>query len=183
MPDLAPRHDHDTAWDAAEYWADILRAACTQVEIAGSLRRKKRQVKDIEIVAEARIETDLFGGSKSGPWEIDRLVEGHLFAGKLSHRMPRRMGERYKALVDVESGIAIDLFVVRPPARWGAILAIRTGPATFSKELVTAARRRGRRVVDGRLIIEATGATIETPTEESFFRACGVEWREPEARR
>ena len=45
----------------AESLVEKLRPACERIEIAGSLRREKAMVGDIEIVAVPRLERDLLG--------------------------------------------------------------------------------------------------------------------------
>jgi DNA polymerase/3'-5' exonuclease PolX len=161
----------------------ILAPACDRIEIAGSIRRGARLVKDIELVAIPRLlVTDLFGEFMPHERnELDVAVDGLLEDGRLESREPRRMGGRYKALRAPQSGIGVDLFVVVPPAQWGAIKAIRTGGAEFSKFLVTEALKRGRRVQGGH-VVDEHGKTIDTPHERDFFTACGVAWVEPEAR-
>jgi DNA polymerase/3'-5' exonuclease PolX len=172
--------------ERARFFAENIRAAllpaCERLEIAGSIRRGVATVKDVELVAVPKgIPTDLFGKVlEDDRSELDVLVDGFVSEGLLEAREPRRMGLRYKALRAVRSGIALDLFIVRPPAEWGTIFAIRTGGADFSRFCVTKARERGRRVERGR-VLEGT-KVISTPTEEDFFRAVGVGFLPPESR-
>lgn len=180
---------------AAE-WADDFAAhiarVCERVIVAGSIRRRKPEVGDVEIVCAPRIERiptpgDLF----TGPGvverdllleELDRLVaDGALVVG--SRQGPRFRQYRIPPLDSAQ----LDLFIVRPPAQWGAILAIRTGPADYSQWLMQQARRAGLVQVQGHLELDGVvepGAerTIATPDEESFFDALGVRWVPPELR-
>lgn len=94
----------------------------------------------------------------------------------------RSPGRKYYPLVAVRAQIPVDLFAVLPPAQWGAIFAIRTGPGDYSKRLVTICQDRGLRCVDGRLV-DANGHTVPTPEEADFIASCGATWAEPEARR
>jgi hypothetical protein len=75
----------------------------------------------------------------------------------------------------------VELYCVLPPAQAGAIVAIRTGPAEWSRRYMIALRRLGRRCVDGRVVDEG-GNDLATPTEEAFFAACGLAWVPPERR-
>jgi DNA polymerase/3'-5' exonuclease PolX len=181
----------------------LLRPACERIEIAGSIRRRRPEVGDVEIVAEPRMEKcDFFG-------EVERsLLDDHL-AGLVAEGMlwlGERGGERFKLYSIPPLGMGLDLFVVLPPATWGVIYAIRTGSADFSKMLVNRARARGMRVVGGALydlaglpeIARAAALAmstehfqrlvayqlkpIPTPEEEDFFAALGVEWVAPEER-
>jgi DNA polymerase/3'-5' exonuclease PolX len=82
------------------------------------------------------------------------------------------------------AGLKLDLFCTSWEC-WGAIFAIRTGPAEFSKRLVTTASRGGLlrdglRVSEGRVLTEA-GEPLETPSETEFLALCGG-WIEPKDR-
>jgi DNA-binding XRE family transcriptional regulator len=110
-------------------------------------------------------------------WLASRDVEIHRKDGRVE--TGRRMGERYKALV--YDGIPVDLFIVRPPADFGVVLAIRTGPAEFSHRLVTDCQQFFMRVQDGRLI--RGGRHVPCDDEPAFFAAIGQPWLEPRDRR
>lgn len=176
----------------AQVVADRLLAAlgpaCHRAMVAGSLRRGEAVVKDVEIVAEPRVEHDLFG-EPTGQCRLGRLIGEMVADGRLRWRTEThpsipdvKAARRVWSLVALPEGIAVDLFAVRPPAEWGAIVAIRTGPHDYSRTLVTVCQQRGLRCQDGRLIDRA-GRTVPTPSEEDFLRACGVPWTEPGDRR
>lgn len=177
-----------------------LRPGCERIEIAGSIRRRCATVRDVEIVAVPRLARDLFGERDgAAPTELDAAVDAWIERGYMRPRAPRRMGPRFRALELVEgvlvadgtralrlpAPVAVDLFLVLPPAQWGAVFAIRTGPWEYSRELVTRCRARGLRCVDGHL--ERVGATrdpvLATPEERDFIEACGLPYVEPERRR
>lgn len=173
----------------AEFYIGRLHADVERAEIAGSLRRGSGTVKDAEIVAIPKVQPDLFGDAY-GECRLHRVIveavdEGLLRWRAETHGKPqafRTTPRKYYALVDVQSGCPVDLFVVRPPAQWGAIMAIRTGPADYSRMLVTKCREQGLVCKDGRLM-NGAGETVPTPTEEAFFEACGVAYVRPERRR
>lgn len=170
------------AREIAENLAKVLGDGCDRLEIAGSIRRGVPSVKDIELVAIPRgIPVDLFGEPAEGRTKLDVIVDGLLEDELLAPREPRRMGERYKALRAVRTGIGIDLFIVRPPAEWGTIFAIRTGGADFSRFCVTEARKHGLRVERGH-VVDERGRTIPTPEEEDFFRVVRVGYVPPSER-
>ncbi len=54
-------------------------------------------------------------------------------------------------LQHVRSGLQVDLFVVRPPAQWGVLYLIRTGPAAYSRRFVTDLHSIGWHVAEGAL--------------------------------
>ena len=111
-----------------------LRPVCERIQVAGSVRRKAESIGDIEFVITPKREPGLFGDAQPGESLLDvelrRLVE----AGKLT---PGRCnGERQKNYVLSSSGVSLDLFIVTRQ-KWGVALALRTGPADFSRSLVT----------------------------------------------
>lgn len=186
----AERIPLDRAHDVAYGLRLLLEPYCERIEIAGSIRRRRETVKDIELVAVPRMETvagmDLWGT----PTETDRLMEKlvDLSADGLLTPRPvivhradgttetqRRVGQSYQALEC--RGIPVDLFIVRPPADWGVIFAIRTGPGDFNERIVTDCKRWFRRVEGGRVL--HLGQHVPCPEEEDFFRAVGMDWIPP----
>lgn len=176
---------------------ELLRPACERIEIAGSIRRRKPEVRDIEIVAIPRIETvptDLFGGTPVERDLLDDLTNGLLARGTLGQRRDvngvPRWGDRTKFAW--YRGVKLDLFAVKRPAQWGWIYLIRTGPREFNLRLVRS-RMRGGFLPQG-LMVEngavwrlnawgAAGQTIPTPEEEDVFQLFEMDWIAPEARR
>lgn len=163
--------------------------AVERAEIAGSLRRGEELVSDIEIVCVPRMDVDLLG-EPTGDCLLTLEVltasrEGWLRWRTETHPTPPkdwREPRRAWSLVVMPYGFPLDLFAVRPPAQWGAILAIRTGPADLSRQLVTDCQRKGLRCTEGRLV-DRGGQTVPTPDERDFFRLCGGSWVPPEQRR
>lgn len=169
MPDLVD------AEEVAAKLLELLRPWTTRAVIAGSIRRHCPEVKDIEIVCEPSMVTDgMFGDERLAVAEIQELV---------SHWGPTpKLGRKYIQVLDVlGSGIVLDLFLVTPPASWGALLAIRTGPAAFSQMLVTRIKGRLWSCTEGH-VIDHLGRDVPTPTEQDFFDAAQVQWLEPEER-
>lgn len=177
----------------AENLRELLGPACERIEIAGSIRRRKPEVKDIELVAIPRVDsvagTDLWGSAV----DVDRLeeritsladvvrpraVEIHRADGTTEYG--RRVGRAYQALEF--NGMAVDLFVVRPPAEWGVIFAIRTGPGDWNERIVTDCKRFFRRVQGGQ-VLDIRSQPIPCPEERDFFEAVGQPWRDPWERR
>lgn len=169
----------------AESVVAALRPACERIEIAGSIRRRRPDVGDVEIVAVSKVVTtepmEFFGEATRVALLPDH-VTALLRSGTLAPHPERPAnGERYKRLWIPATGLQLDLFIVSPPAQWGPILAIRTGPAEFSKRLVEALHPKGLRCEGGR-VLDWGGVTRPCPEERDFFAACGVPWTEPEAR-
>lgn len=179
---------HKQAQDIAERLVSLLEPGCELITIAGSLRREKPEVKDIEIVAVPSMRpvdsVDLFGTPEGKEVnELDERINELVRIGQL-HFDPitKRNGERYKRFM--VSGIAVDLFIA-DDSNYGNTLAIRTGNADFSRLLVTPRRNGG--LMPGNLK-QADGylwrgdELVECPTEEAYFEALGIQWIEPAVR-
>lgn len=154
---------------------DLVGPCCERIEIAGSIRRQKAEVKDIEILAVPKFQSDLFGSTL-----LDHALDAFNWAsvGKLE-----KNGHKYKKIA-LKDGINLDLFIVTPPAMWGVQLVIRTGPADFSRWMVTWKQSGGALpnscyVKDGAVWDDADKSKYNTPEEIDFFRLCGLEWIEP----
>ncbi|MCK6483770.1 MAG: hypothetical protein HUU22_19015 [Phycisphaerae bacterium] len=123
-------------------------------EFAGSLRRRTTDIGDIEHVAIPAVSTspNLLNEPESEQNHSLRqrarelLDRRHLALhdyGGSTRFGPRYMGFDY-------SGRTHELFVATSD-NWGVILAIRTGSADFSRDLMVRLRRNGYRVSGGRL--------------------------------
>lgn len=134
-----------------------LSSACVRIEIAGSIRRGKPDVGDIELVAIP----------DRGTYEVkdmfDQVVERHhvnhledaidsLLAGGAwaFDTDVKRNGPKYKRLRHVATGLCCDLFIT-DQRRWGYTFTVRTGPGDFSKALVSRALIRRMFFKDGLL--------------------------------
>lgn len=170
------------AWKLVE----ALAPACKRIEVAGSIRRGKAEVKDIEIVAqpESFMLPDLFGSET--PYVNEARLEGFLAGlerdGWLHPLKGDHRYKQFKVTVPGWDAINLDLFIVLPPAQWGVIFTLRTGPDLFSKRLVTIKRWGGllpsnMQVKHGGLY--RNGHLIETPDEFTFFREAALEWVDP----
>lgn len=166
---------------AAMVLADQLLAqlapACERIAIAGSIRRRKASVKDIELVAIPKQipSGDLFGDVMKSA--LDDLLEAEIAAGRLAWNVQHKgNGPRYKCLWLPDADLAVDLFLADVD-NWGNQLVIRTGDGNFTKRLVTSSRfggcmPDGLRQRDGYLC--RGDERLPCPTEEAFFAAIGV---------
>lgn len=188
----------------------LLEPACRTLQVAGSIRRGKSEVSDVELVAVPRVvmtPIDLFGQVFDETDLLDDACDQLLSKGTFTQRLDvngyPRWGKRTKLIS--YRGVAVDLFSVLPPAQFGVILTIRTGSAKFSRRLMTPRSIGGllpahMMVRDGCLYRHMHGAElpvdkdlrrqypagwlVEVPahTEQAFFDAIGLDWIEPEGR-
>lgn len=157
---------------------------CVRCEVAGSIRRQKPEVKDIEIVAIPKVDTaqdptSLF----PQPIALNRLYEWALSAcllwikpgiGEIVPWTVKPDGKYWRGLLPGD--IKLDLFLATPE-NWGIILAIRTGSAEFTTALVTQARNIGLPCVDG--FITRHGQPLSTPEEQDVFKLLGLRYIDP----
>jgi DNA polymerase/3'-5' exonuclease PolX len=132
---------HAAALKVAESLMEHFRPACTRIEIAGSVRRLKMDVKDIELVlvpdpAPVAREPLVFGQPipKKHQTQLDKLV------WEMAERGDIRIeanGDRYKKFYLKYAGIKVDMFINLAPSQWGVQMVIRTGSAEFSHWIVS----------------------------------------------
>lgn len=116
-----------------------LRPYVDQIEVAGSIRRLKPEVKDIEILVipkQLPAQQALIGGPEYerhpgfaktvSQW---KKVKGDASTGKYTQRS---MAVDYPSIYEKE--IKIDIFIVTKE-NWGSQLVLRTGDAEFSHKL------------------------------------------------
>lgn len=170
----------------AEHVVQELAPYCEQIEIAGSVRRKQPQIGDIELVARPRMK--LVPDGLFDQREVSELAAylEQVFGGNLSSFVEKhpdlpKNGERYKKLRHRESGMQVDLFIVLPPAEWGPIFAIRTGPADYSRRAVTELQHRGLKCSEGAIF--RGHERLACATEAEFFRHVGWPLLPPEKRK
>lgn len=163
-----------------------IRLACERCEIAGSVRRKRPDVGDIELVVIPLYAPDLFGGACQSLLDpaLLRLVElGRLVPASKNLGVLKRyyIGSMHR------SGILFKLEInISTPERWPVELAIKTGPAEFSHRLVTPRSKGGYLPGDCTIgdgwQIRQNGELLRFADEREFITwACG-QWIEPEAR-
>ena len=180
----------------AERLRDRLASACDRIEIAGSLRRGCQYVSDVELVAVPKLET-VSVGFFSNLEQIDQLVEkceelersGVWQSDPPDPFTKKARGQKYRRYYQYlpHEGVfvPVDLFLVRPPASWGVLLLIRTGPASFSKWMVTQRRKGGAlpdeyQVRDGSIWCgdvrepQSNDAQIPIQEEQDWFDLAGL---------
>lgn len=167
---------YETALASAEALLAALEPYCTRLLIAGSLRRRRSEVGDLELVVSRRVEPELdMFGEPTGRL-IDLLSQG---LRALDITDFRKNGERFKRFS--WSGMPVDLFIATP-ATWGCVATIRTGSADFSHWLVTDKRHGGAcpamySFKEGHIYQGATA--METSEERQVFELLELDWIEP----
>ncbi|HLI75774.1 MAG TPA: DNA polymerase/3'-5' exonuclease PolX [Acidobacteriaceae bacterium] len=133
-----------------------------QVEVAGSFRRHKETVGDLDLLATCR---------RVGP-VMDRLADYEAVAEVLARG-------KTKMSVRLRNGLQMDLRVV-PEASYGAALQYFTGSKEHSIQLRRRALERGLRVNEYGVF--RGKRRIAGRTEEEIYEAVGLPWIPPELR-
>jgi DNA polymerase/3'-5' exonuclease PolX len=159
----------------ANWLIEELGEGCERIEVAGSVRRRKPEVGDIEIVCIPRRipRFDMFGEYCDSDSALDELLD------ELEWKRIKD-GSKYKQLL-LEDGTQLDLFICTPET-WAVNLLLRTGSAEFSHRFVTQKQQGGMmphgwRVKDARLWRGNEPQLIFEETD--LFAAIGAAWVEP----
>src|SRR5262249_35309614 len=153
----------------------ILRPWCARIEVAGSVRRQRPTVGDLEVVCIPRqVPAGLFGDeSIVDPGFCDVVNQWPKVKGEPTARYTQRF---------LPSGIKLDLFMTDAD-RWGMTLAIRTGSAAFSAEVLgNRWARLGYKSIHGDLTRLRDGHVIPIREERDLFTLLGIPYVEPPAR-
>lgn len=128
-------YEYKTAKRIADRVVALLDPHCSLIHIAGSIRREKPEVKDIEILCLPKvkfIQHDLFGG---GAWIRE---EGFAIAlRKMIKTITKGTIEGRYLQAELIGGMTLDLFMPQS-FDYYRILAIRTGPDDYSEKVIAA---------------------------------------------
>lgn len=168
-----------------------LEGCCERIEVAGSIRRRKPDVGDVELLCIPRVEasalTNLLGEEISTIDLLDRELQTWLQAGYLDYRL-NSAGHRIgygpfnKFLVHLSSGMSVDVFSTTE-RNWGMALFIRTGPAKWNVKAMTRFLQLGLAGHAYRGITDTDGRAADCPDEETVFRHLEWQYVPPEQRR
>lgn len=152
---------------------------CMRIEPAGSYKREKTQIGDIEMVCIPKTEYrsyGLFGKEEEirvdgfinaiNQWE---KVKGDPVEGKYTQRIH-------------ESGMKLDIFIVTH-VNWGIQLLMRIGPWEYSKRILgTELKKHGYYSKDGFVHKKFDGSIVPTYEERDVYKLIESPWVEPYTR-
>lgn len=143
-----------TAREIAQEITDKLRPYCDRLEVAGSIRRGKAQVRDVDLV--------LIPGNQG------RLAMFlHTFGASMNCAGQKVVRRMYR-------GVQVDIYIATP-ATWATLLLIRTGSREHNIYLCTMAKNKGWKLkADGSGLFNVSGERIAGDTEQSIFSALGL---------
>jgi DNA polymerase (family 10) len=154
-----------TAWPIARRWLDLMRGVpgTERVEAAGSLRRWRQTIGDLDLVAAAADPQPLMEAFTTSP-EVLRVL------GR---------GEN-KSSIELHNGTKMQLWV-QPPDRFGSLLQFVTGSKDHNVHLRELALKRGFSLSE-RGLLDQDGVEHHYVTEEALYEALGLDWVAPELR-
>jgi DNA polymerase/3'-5' exonuclease PolX len=165
--------------EAAQRIAEKIKGAlapfCDRIEIAGSIRRQRPEVGDIDIVCQPK--------GEAGKQAIAaRCLQGATFL---------KGGEQYLVFT-LANGLQLDLWFAHAatgdllgngtPDNWVTLLICRTGSMEFNIELAKLAHSYGLHW-NPHSGLYRNGEWLYVPTEEAFFDALGMAYVKPEDRK
>lgn len=154
------------AWQFAESLLRYLRShrAFARVEMAGSLRRGKETIGDLDILAIVS----------------DRAQAAAHFLGYSQAQRTLQEGESKCAIV-LKSGLQVDLRMIDPP-RFGAAWVYFTGSKAHNITIRTLAKRHTWKINEYGIFQTSSNKCLAGATEEDVYRKLKMEWIPPELR-
>jgi DNA polymerase/3'-5' exonuclease PolX len=145
----------------AEQIIEQIRPHCERIEATGSIRRKKSEVRDIDIVL------------------IPKPLLWHRIIATLQRNMDAKVVKRGDSIAQLTiKDVNVDLYSATEKT-WGALLLIRTGSAEHNIKLSKRALSTGMKLTHSGLTKD--GKVIAS-TEKEIFEALGSSYVEPEER-
>ena len=138
--------------------------AVKKISVAGSLKRKKPLVRDIDIIV-----------SSNNPKKVIEAFTKIKGIKKIFAKGPT------KASIILESGIQSDLRVL-PPKSWGAGLLYFTGGKDYNIQMRKIAIKKGYKLSEYGLFDKKTGKMIAGRSEKEIFKKLGLKYIKPENR-
>jgi DNA polymerase (family X) len=154
---------------------------CLRCEPAGSLRRFRETIGDIDILAAAADSAPLMAALVALAGVTDVVARGDT---KTSVRISTGTGHPAPGSTGSGGGsatIQVDLRVIKPEC-WGAALQYFTGSQEHNVRVREIAVRKGLKLSEYGLFEAETGELIVSGTEEEVYRRLGMAWVPPPLR-
>ena len=150
----------EQAQKLAQEIVDQISPYCERIEVAGSIRRKKSEVNDIDIVL------------------IPKPLLWHRIIAALQRAMDAKILKRGDSIAQLLiKDVKVDFYVASKQT-WGALLLIRTGSAEHNIKLSQIALKKGMRLTHK----ELTKGGKVIASEKEIFEALDLPYVEPELR-
>lgn len=189
-PPTKPRFARHVALTVATEILEILKPFCERVIIAGSLRRGKQWVGDVEILYIGKQVTRPKNGDffqmetvSLADLAIVDLLDKHVISKRPNKLGATTWGDKNKLAQHIRSGVPLDLFSTTEKSWWN-YLVCRTGSAAHNVTIATRAKQigwtwnpysEGFTKDDGR-------ESYAVQSEADLFRFLNIQFVEPQDR-
>lgn len=168
--------------EAAELLKEPLSKACHRLEVAGAIRRRRRDAQYVDFLAIPKIEPATLPGdpdfnflwamldySTDQPWHGGFLMRGDKLRSFV-YRLPEGRGD-----------VTVNIYTATMET-WGIKLINHTGPGAFWATFHSKLQAQGYMSNNGVVIDVRTGDPVPTKTEHDVFMLARYQYREPWAR-
>jgi len=178
-----PKFTRSAAIQALNTFLGEFRLACARCEVAGSLRRERPTVGDIEIVFIPFYDQRREGLFDTTPYSLAdetlcRMIGRGVLAKRKNVNGSQMWGDKNKLAVHIATGIPVDFFATEQDF-WFSYLACRTGPKESNIALAMAFQRHGWKWHPYRGVEDSEGHMVYPSSEQDLFRLAGLPYREP----
>jgi DNA polymerase (family 10) len=143
----------------ADKFVSEIKEFCKKIEIVGSIRRKKSEINDIDIILIPKFK--------------ERLIQ--------KIRKISNLEVQGKKLIRAEySGMQVDIYFTDEET-WGILLLIRTGSKEHNIKLCQYAIKNGMKLSSANGLMK-NDKVIASKTEEKIFKELGLDYIKPEDR-
>jgi DNA polymerase/3'-5' exonuclease PolX len=178
-----PRAD---AIAVAKELCDALRPVTERLIVAGSLRRRKPMVGDVEILFVPKmqsVKTGLFEGDQElmnhAEAVIECLVDKGIILRRINVKGAETWGQKNKLAFHAKSCFPVDLFSATD-ANWFNYLVCRTGSAEHNTKIAMAAQARGWKWNPyGEGFTDERGQLVRVSSEKDVFTYLDLPYLEP----
>jgi DNA polymerase (family 10) len=143
----------------ADEFISQIKEFCEKIEVAGSIRRKKPEVNDIDIVIIPKLREHL-------TQKIRRISNVDVQGNKI-------LRTNY-------SGMQVDVYFATKET-WGILLLVRTGSKEHNIKLCQIAINKGMKLSSEKGLVRGN-KVIASETEEEVFKGLGMDYVKPEDR-
>ena len=144
---------------------------CERIQVVGSIRRKRPEVHDVDIVLIPKPQPPFFAFT----WDA--------VATKLQKQLNMKLIRKGRELMSLgfqDVDLPVDIYKARPET-WGTLLLIRTGSVDHNVMMCSRAQKMGMMLSASDGVIK-DGKVIASRTEEEIFKALEMDFVPPEKR-
>lgn len=160
----------------AEQILSCIGSLVSRAAVAGSVRRRRPQVRDIDLVViPKQLQVSVFNVDPDSSWNsIYNRLSSRLKMKKI------RKGPELMTLGFPDVDLPVDIYRARPET-WGVLHLIRTGSIDHNIRMCSRAKRMGMMLSAKRGVIK-DGNVVACEKEQDIFRALDMRYIPPERR-